>query len=171
MLNGVVQAGTGVGQTVKMPPRIVESIEELQSLEGQELGVSDWFEVTQERIDQFADLTHDRQWIHVDPERAARESPYKATVAHGFFSLSLISMLSKQVMVLRGDFQRLINYGLNKVRFPAPVLAGARIRGRFTLESVREFTGGIQIVWRVAIESEGGVKPCVMAEWVTRAYR
>jgi acyl dehydratase len=154
-----------------MAARIIESIEELQALQGEELGVSDWFEVTQERINQFADLTHDRQWIHVDPERAARESPYKATVAHGFFSLSLISMLSKQVMVLRGDFQRLINYGLNQVRFPAPVSAGARIRGRFRLDSVREFAGGIQIVWRVAIESEGGVKPCVVAEWVTRAYR
>jgi acyl dehydratase len=154
-----------------MAARTIERVEELKSLEGEEVGVSDWFEVTQERIDQFADLTHDRQWIHVDPERAVRESPYKATVAHGFFSLSLISMLSKQVVVLRGDFQRLINYGLNKVRFPAPVPAGARIRGRFTLDSVREFAGGIQIVWRVAIEHEGGEKPCVVAEWVTRAYR
>jgi len=160
-----------LGDTVEMPEQTINSLEELKSLEGNELGVSDWFDVTQERINQFADLTHDHQWIHVDPERAARESPYKATVAHGFFSLSLISMLSKQVMVLGGDFQRLINYGLNKVRFPAPVPAGARIRGRFTLQSVREFAGGVQIVWRVSIECEGGVKPCVVAEWVMRAYR
>ncbi len=160
-----------VGDTVKMAARMIETREQLKSLEGEELGVSDWFEVKQEQIDQFADLTHDRQWIHVDPERAARESPYEATVAHGFFSLSLISMLSKQVIVLRGDFQRLINYGLNKVRFPAPVPAGTRIRGRFALQSVRELADGIQIVWRVKIEREGGEKPCVVAEWVTRAYR
>ena len=154
-----------------MQPRNIESMEELTALEGQELGVSDWIEVTQEQINQFADLTSDHQWIHVDPDRAATESPYGATVAHGFFTLSLISSLSKQVMSLRGEFQRLINYGLNKVRFPAPVPAAARIRGRFTLQSVREFAGGIQIVWRVTIEREGGGKPCVVAEWITRAYR
>jgi len=160
----------GVGHTETMATRVIESIEELKNLEGEELGVSDWLEVTQEQIHRFADLTQDHQWIHIDPERAARESPYKATIAHGFFTLSLISTLSKQVMVLRGDFRRLINYGLNKVRFPAPVPAGSRIRGRFAVQSVREVAAGAEIVWRVAVEGEHSAKPCLIAEWVTRAY-
>jgi len=154
-----------------MQPNKIESMEQLTALAGHELGVSEGIEVTQERSNGFADLTNDHQWIHVDPERAAKESPYGTTVAHGFLTLSLISSLSKHVLSLGGEFQRLINYGLNKVRFPAPVPAGARIRGRFQLDSVREFAGGIQIVWRVTIENESGGKPCMVAEWVTRAYR
>ncbi len=154
-----------------MQPRTIETLEELIALEGRELGVSDWIEVTQLQINKFADLTSDHQWIHIDPERAAKESPYGITVAHGFFTLSLISSLLKHVLRLRGDFQRLINYGLNKVRFPAPVPAGARIRGRFTLQSVREVEDGVQVIWLVHIDREGSEKPCVAAEWITRAYR
>ena len=154
-----------------MQPRTIETLEELMALEGRELGASGWIEITQQQIDQFADLTSDHQWIHIDPERAAKESPYGTTVAHGFFSLSLISSLLRHLVRLRGDFQRLINYGLNKVRFPSPVPAGARIRGRFRLQSVREVEDGVQMIWLVQIEREGSEKPCVAAEWVTRAYR
>ena len=146
-----------------MQPRTIETLEELIVLEGRELGVSDWIEVTQQQINQFADLTSDHQWIHIDPERAAKESPYGTTVVHGFFTLSLISSLLKHVFRLRGDFQRLINYGLNRVRFPAPVPAGTRIRGRFTLQSVREVEDGVQIIWLVHIDREGGKKPCAAA--------
>ncbi len=154
-----------------MQPRTIETLEELMALEGRELGVSGWIEITQQQIDQFADLTSDHQWIHIDPERAAKESPYGTTVAHGFFSLSLISSLLRHLVRFRGDFQRLINYGLNKVRFPSPVPAGSRIRGRFRLQSVRELEDGVQMIWLVLIEREGSEKPCVAAEWVTRAYR
>ena len=157
--------------SIRMQPRTIETLEELIALEGRELGVSDWIEVTQQQINKFADLTSDHQWIHIDPERAAKESPYGITVVHGFFTLSLISLLLKHVLRLRGDFQRLINYGLNKVRFPAPVPAGARIRGRFTLQSVREVEDGVQVIWLVHIDREGSEKPCVVAEWITRAYR
>ena len=154
-----------------MAARVIQTVEELKRFEGREVGVSDWLQVTQSRIDQFAGVTEDRQWIHVDPERAAKESPYGTTIAHGFLSLSLVSLLWHQSVVLRGDFQRLINYGLNRVRFPAPVPVDSRIRGRFDLQGVREFAGGIQIALKATIEREGGTKPCLVAEWLLRAYR
>src|SRR5215471_4793867 len=110
----------------------IESIAALNGLVGQEVAVSDWLEVSQERIDLFAETTEDRQWIHTDPERAARESPFKETIAHGFLTLSLLSELCKRAMSVSG-VRMGINYGLNRVRFVAPVPAGARIRGRFML--------------------------------------
>ena len=154
-----------------MSLRIIEGVKELKALVGQEVAVSDWFEVTQDRINVFADATEDHQWIHIDPQRAAGESPYGVTIAHGFLSLSLLSALAQRTVEVQGDFKMGINYGLNRVRFPAAVPAGTRIRGRFTLQSVDEFDGGIQITWLVTVEAEGAAKPSVVAEWVKRAYR
>jgi acyl dehydratase len=153
-----------------MPPRIIESIGELKSLIGQEVGVSDWFEVTQSRINAFAETTGDHQWIHVDPERAKTDSPFGTTIAHGFLTLSLLSPLSVQAVTVSGDFKMGINYGLNRVRFPAPVPSGARLRARFALQSVEDITGGVQITWGVTVEVEGAQKPSLVAEWLVRAY-
>lgn len=153
-----------------MPPRVISSIEELKGLVGQEVGVTDWFEVTQSRINDFAEATEDRQWIHIDVERARAESPYKSTIAHGFLTLSLISHLAKQAVQMSGSFKMGINYGLNRVRFPAPVPSGARIRGRYSLQSLDEIDGGIQITWNVTIEVEGSQKPSLVAEWLVRQY-
>jgi acyl dehydratase len=150
--------------------RVIEGIDELQSLAGQEIGVSDWIEVTQPMIDSFAETTGDRQWIHTDPERAARESPFGATIAHGFLTLSLLSRLKSQAVSVRG-IKMAINYGLNRVRFPSPVRSGARIRGRFTLQSVEPIEGGVQTVVAGTVEIEGEGKPAVAAEWVLRYYR
>ncbi len=151
--------------------RIIETVEEIRSLIGQEVAVGDWFTVDQTRIDAFADATGDHQWIHQDVERAKTESPFGCTIAHGFLTLSLLSTLSHDCFEIRGDFKMRINYGLNRVRFPAPVLAGARIRPRFTLQSLEEFEEGYQVVWVVNVEVEGGRKPVLYAEWVVRLYR
>ncbi len=153
-----------------MPARIIGSLEELRSLSGQEAGVSDWYPINQNQINQFAETTEDRQWIHLDVERAKAESPYGSTIAHGFLTLSMLSHLSREAVDLRGDFKMRINYGLNRVRFPAAVLSGARIRGRFSVGAIEEITGGIQIIWNVTVEAEGSDKPVCAAEWVVRAY-
>src|ERR1700675_1756544 len=120
-----------------MPVTHIESIDQLRDLIGRDVAVSDWLAVSQERINQFAEATEDRQWIHVDPERAARESPFKETIAHGFLTLSLLSELGKRAMSV-GGVRMGINYGLNRVRFVSPVPAGSRIHGRFTLTMVEE---------------------------------
>jgi acyl dehydratase len=147
-------------------------VDELAGLIGQEVAVSDWLEVSQERIDRFAEATGDLQWIHLDAERAAAESPYKATIAHGFLTLSLVTALSRDAFQIEGPFRMGVNYGLNRVRFPAPVPSGARIRARFSLLRLEEFEGCIQFTWRVTVELDGGgAKPCLAAEWITRAYR
>ena len=146
-------------------------IEELRSKTGQEIAVSDWFEITQDRIDNFADTTEDHQWIHVDRQRAATESPFKTTIGHGFLSLSMLAPIMMNTVKVAGDFKHGINYGLNRVRFPAPVPAGSRIRGHITPQSVDEHDWGVQTVWLVNVEIEGAAKPCVVAEWVTRSYR
>jgi acyl dehydratase len=147
----------------------IESLGELNHLVGQEVAVSDWFEVTQERINLFAEATEDRQWIHTDPERAARESPFKQTIAHGFLTLSLLSELARQAMSV-GGVRMGINYGLNRVRFVSPVPAGARIRARFTLAALEEISGGLQATWNVTVERDGSNKPCCVAEWLVRYY-
>ena len=150
--------------------RVIHSLEELKQLVGHEAGVSDWLQMTQERIGQFADATGDHQWIHVDPARARAESPYGATIAHGFLTLSLLPRLLSETLRLDLDGKMRINYGLNRLRFPAAVPAGARLRGCFVLASVEDFPGGVQLTWTVTVEIEGGAKPCVAAEWVTRQY-
>jgi acyl dehydratase len=154
-----------------MPARILHSVAEIRALVGQEVGVSDWTEVGQDRITQFAEATGDHQWIHLDAERAARESPYQSTIAHGFLSLSFLPALGRQVVRYGDAFRMTINYGLNRVRFPAAVRSATRIRGRFQLVSAEEFEGGVQLTWAVTVEAEGSAKPCVVAEWITRAYR
>jgi acyl dehydratase len=151
--------------------RIIESIEELRSLIGQEVAVGEWFAVEQSRVDLFADATGDHQWIHLDAARARTESPYGSTIAHGFLTLSLLSQLSRECVEIQGDFKMRINYGLNRVRFPAPVPAGSRIRARFTLHGVTEIDQGYQVVWAVTVDVEGARKPALYAEWLVRLYR
>jgi acyl dehydratase len=146
------------------------TIDELRSRTGQEIVSSDWILIDQQLINAFAEVTNDRQWIHVDAERARSESPYGRTVAHGFLTLALMSHLSHDALEIRGDFQRRINYGLNRVRFPAPVPEGARIRARFLLQSLAEVDGGYQIVWLATVDVEGSQKPALVAEWVVRLY-
>ncbi len=143
------------------------TIDELQKLTGKEIGVSGWLEVTQQRIDQFAEATGDNQWIHTDPERA-QKSPLGGTIAHGFLTLSLVSILAHEAIHLEGDFAHRLNYGLNRVRFTAPVKSGSRIRGRFTLQSLTEVNGGYQITYVVMVEIEGSGKPALVAEWLVR---
>lgn len=152
-----------------MPVTEIESIAQLGEYVGREVGTSDWLDVSQERINQFAEATEDRQWIHLDVERAARESPFKETIAHGFLSLSLLSVLGKSAMSVDG-VRMGINYGLNRVRFVSPVPAGARIRGRFTLATLEEIKGGVQATWNVTVERDGSAKPCCVAEWLVRYY-
>ena len=154
-----------------MSMQIVANFEELNSLIGQEIGVGDWFEVSQRLIDSFAELTHDPQWIHIDPVRAQLESPYGATVAHGFLTVSLLSYLHRDRIEVRGDYTRSINYGFNRLRFPAAVPAGSRIRLRSTLQSVEEIEGGLQCIWNITVEIEGNHKPALVAEWIGRLYR
>ena len=154
-----------------MPTRVIEGTEELKSLIGQEVGVSDWVEVTQSRINDFADATEDHQWIHIDVERAKAETPFQSTIAHGFLTLSLLPYLAAQAYKLQGEFKMGINYGLNRLRFVSPVPSGSRIRARFALQSVEDVTDGIQITWSVTCETDGGQKPALVAEWLVRSYK
>jgi acyl dehydratase len=136
---------------------------------GTEIGVSDWMEITQDRVDAFATATNDHQWIHVDRDRAAA-SPFGGTIAHGFLTLSLTVALSAQVPLDVGSPMMGINYGLEKVRFPAPVPVGSRIRARVGLVSVTDVQGGIQLNRQVTIEVEGTEKPAMVAETISRLY-
>jgi acyl dehydratase len=151
-------------------PVVVETVESLKEYLGKEIGVSEWLTVTQERIAQFAEATEDRQWIHLDRERAERESPYGTTIAHGFLTLSLISRFMKDVIQVRSGIGMAVNYGLNRVRFPSPVRAGSKIRLRMTLLSVKEVPGAYETIFSVTVESEGGEKPCCVAESIVRYY-
>ena len=153
--------------------REFNSIEELQPLVGQEVAVSDWVTIDQERIDRFADATNDHQWIHVDPERA-KTGPFGTIVAHGFLTLSLLPYLTYQAIAFNNT-KLAINYGLDRVRFPAPVPVGSRLRGRFKLQKIeilKPLRGmpGAQLVWEVTIEREGSSKPVCVAESVSRRY-
>ena len=142
---------------------------ELPSLKGQPLGVSEWFEITQQRVNTFADATDDHQWIHVDVERASRESPFGGPIGHGFLTLSLFVPMWSQVLVVT-DVGMAVNYGLNKVRFPAPVPVGSKVRLTATLVDVEEVKGGLQLTVGGVIEREGGDKPVCVLESVTRLY-
>ena len=148
---------------------IIEGIAALRERIGSEVVTSDWFEVPQQRINEFAQATGDFQWIHVDVPRAERESVYGTTIAHGFLTLSLLSCFLTESIELRG-FRMGVNYGLNRVRFTGPVPAGSRVRARFVLAAVEEIQGGVQMIWNVAVEREGGDKPVLVAEWLTRRY-
>src|SRR6476659_10813506 len=149
--------------------RSITTFDELTSAAGQELGTSDWLEIDQERVNQFANATGDHQWIHVDVERAAA-GPFGGTIAHGYLTLALIPMLGTQVFRLETPCAKL-NYGVNKVRFPAPVPVGSRIRAHFELLEVSEVEGGVQVVTKGTVEREGEEKPVCVAEMVSRQYR
>jgi acyl dehydratase len=144
-----------------------ESIAGLRLSMGREIAVSDWLFVTQGQIDRFAEAIHDRNWIHVDPVRAARESPFETTIAHGFLTLSLVTALLQSALAI-ADAALAINCGLNRVRFVAPVPVNSRIRGRFTAIAVDDIGAGVQVTWGVQVEREGGEKPCCVAEWLVR---
>lgn len=149
----------------------VDTPDSLKEYVGKEIGVSEWLRITQERIAQFAEATEDRQWIHLDRERAEKESPFGTTIAHGFLTLSLISRFMKDVIQVRSGVGMAINYGLNRVRFPSPVRTGSKIRARATLLSVKEVSGALEASFSVTVESEGGEKPCCVAESIVRYYR
>jgi acyl dehydratase len=147
---------------------IFESVDELRAAVGTELGRSDWILIDQERIDRFAEATGDLQWIHTDPERAA-ESPFGSTIAHGFLTLSLLSVIGEQALQVNG-IRMGVNYGVNKVRFPAPVPVGSRVRGHMTLVDLTDVSGGVQLVTQVTIVRENSDKPVCVAESVSRLY-
>lgn len=149
-------------------PRIFTSADELKAAVGEQLGYSDWLEIDQKRIDLFADATGDHQWIHVDPEKAAT-GPFGTTIAHGYLTLSLLPALVPQVMRVEG-MKMGVNYGSNKVRFPAPVPVGSRLRATAVLKEVTEAGGGVQVTAAVTVEREGGDKPVCVAESVSRYY-
>jgi acyl dehydratase len=145
------------------------TLAEMREVVGQEVAVSDWVRVDQARIDLFADATDDHQWIHVDPARCERESPFGAPVAHGFLTLSLLSSLFEKSMRMT-DAKMVVNYGMNKVRFPAPVPVGSRVRARLTLLKIVELAEGAQLEWSVLMEREGQSKPVCVAELLLRRY-
>jgi acyl dehydratase len=152
-----------------MSSKTTTTLAELPSLKGQQLGVSEWFEVTQERVNTFADATDDHQWIHVDPERATAESPFGGPIGHGFLTLSLFVPMWSQVLQVT-DITMGVNYGLNKVRFPAPVPVGSRVRVSATLLDVEEVKGGLQLTVSGVVEREGSDKPVCVLESLTRLY-
>jgi acyl dehydratase len=152
-----------------------ELIERYRTLQGQEIHVGPWLEIDQQRIDDFARVTGDEQWIHVDSQRAEKESPYGTTIAHGFLTLSLLPYLtqSNQPDFFTDNYPGMrlrVNYGLNKLRYPAPVLCGSKIRARTTVQSAEEVRDGVQIVYLLTIEIEGEKKPACVAEQVMRVY-
>jgi acyl dehydratase len=154
-----------------MPKRILESPGALKALVGQELAVTDWFTVTQERIQQFADATLDHQWIHVDVDRARRESPFKAPIAHGFLTLSLLPHFMHEAFAIKEGVRLGVNYGLNRVRFVSPVPAGSNIRARIALQSLKEIPpNAVEVIFNATVELQGTEKPCCVAEWIARYY-
>ena len=157
-----------------MAPFEIENLNSLKQYEGREFPPTDWFVVTEDRIQKFADATEDHQWIHLDSERAQHESPFGGCIAHGFLTLSLLSFFLKQAIQIRSGIAMSVNYGLNKVRFPAAVRAGASVRARVTLLSVKlsekvspEF---VDAAFVIHVESESSQKPCCVAEWLVRYY-
>jgi acyl dehydratase len=173
-----------------MPPFEIENLNSLKQFEGRDFPATEWFVITQDRILKFADATEDRQWIHVNPERAQSESPFGGSVAHGFLTLSLLSHFLKQAIHIRSGVALSVNYGLNKVRFPSPVRAGSAVRARVTLLSAKlpekesrgfmkkevgEFTekdsrGFLDAAFLIHVASESAEKPCCVAEWLVRYY-
>ena len=146
----------------------ISTIAEAKAREGEEIGVSDWYLVTQEAVDLFAEVTGDQYWIHTDPERA-RQTPFGGTIAHGYFTLSLAPALTDEVMELHG-FTFAVNYGLNRVRFPAPMPVGGRVRVTARLKDVDDVPGGAQMTLELTFERDGGEKPVCIAETLARVY-
>ena len=152
-----------------MQRAIFTSADDLERLRGQRVGESDWLTITQELVDEFARITNDRQWIHVDPERARRDSPMGATIAHGFLTLSLLSSMIAQV-VSYPTARMSLNYGFDRVRFVSPVPVGSEIRGVFAVEDVRRVGDAAQVTWHVEVEVRGASKPALSALWIGRTY-
>ena len=148
--------------------RTITGLDELKDAEGETLGSSDWHEVTQKDVDTFADVTGDHQWIHVDVERA-KETPFGGTIAHGYYTLSLAPKFSYSLMSIEG-FAFGVNYGVNRVRFPAPLPVGSKVRMRMKLASIEDIAGGAQIITELTFEREGGEKPVCVAESLARVY-
>lgn len=154
-----------------MPPRVFESLDAVKQMVGQEVAVTDWFTMTQDRIQQFADATLDHQWIHVDVERAKKESPFKTPIAHGFLTLSLLAHFMETAVSIDQKFSLAVNYGMNKMRFVSPVKVEARIRARFVLVATRDVEPrGLEAQYNATIEVEGSDKPACVAEWLVRYY-
>jgi acyl dehydratase len=147
----------------------IDNLRGLSERIGDELATSDWIEITQARVDAFAETTEDRQWIHVDPDRAARESPYGATIAHGFLTLSLISRMARTAMTFPTS-RMAVNYGINRVRFVSAVPVGSRLRARFSPQAVEPIENGVQVTWKATVERDGGTKPACVAEWIVRYF-
>ena len=152
-----------------MPPLVMETPHSLIGFVGREIATTEWFLVAQDRIERFAETTEDRQWIHVDPERAQKDT-YGTTIAHGFLTLSLLSHFLRQAIQIESGVRMSVNYGLNRVRFPSPVPAGSRIRARFTLQTLEDMADAVEATFSVVIERESSGKPCCVAEWVIRYY-
>ena len=153
-----------------MLPLVVVNPQSLRELVGRELEVTEWFVVSQDRIALFADATEDRQWIHLDRARASEESPYATTIAHGFLTLSLISHFLKSAIQIQSGVRLAVNYGLNRVRFPAAVHADSRIRARVALLALKELSDSVEATYSVTIEREQSEKPACVAEWIVRYY-
>jgi acyl dehydratase len=151
-------------------PLVLKNPQALKEFVGKEIGVTEWFRLTQERIEQFAQATEDRQWIHLDQARAGRESPYGGTIAHGFLTLSLIAHFVHEVMRIEGGLRLAVNYGLNRVRFPAAVPAESRIRARVGLQAFKEIADSVEAIYNVAVEIEAAEKPGCVVEWIVRYY-
>ncbi|MFE5193364.1 MaoC family dehydratase [Streptomyces sp. NPDC056601] len=149
-------------------PRVFATVDELRAAVGEQLGYSDWVEIEQKRIDQFADATGDHQWIHVDPERA-KDGPFGTTIAHGYLTLSLLPLFGPQLIKVDG-MKMGVNYGTNKVRFPAPVPVGSRLRANAKITGVDDVPGGVQVSVAFTVERDGGDKPVCVAESVSRYY-
>lgn len=159
-----------------MPPFEIENLNSLKQFESRQFPATDWFVVTQDRIQKFADATEDRQWIHLDPDRAQRESPFGGTIAHGFLTLSLLSYFLKQAVQIRAGVAMTVNYGLNKVRFPSALRAGSPVRARVTLLSAKRSTEKetpefVDATFLIQVESQSSAKPCCVAEWLIRYYQ
>ena len=152
-----------------MPKVLIPNVEELKKMVGREVGVSDWHPVTQEAINQFADATLDHQWIHIDPARAKKESPFGGPIAHGYYTLSLAPYLLGKVMEVK-EIKMAVNYGLNKLRFTAPVPIPSQVRLRAALTEIEEIRGGVQAIFNLQFEVEGKEKPACVAEAVYRYY-
>jgi acyl dehydratase len=149
---------------------MITTLEEFKGFAGREIAVTDWLDITQERIQQFADATGDHQWIHIDPERAQRESPYGATIAHGFLTLSLLPKFLKDSLEI-SDVRMAINYGLNRVRFPSAVRPGSRIRARIVLQTIRDVGDATEAAYSITFECQDAEKPCCVAEFLSRYYQ
>jgi acyl dehydratase len=153
-----------------MAPLVVDGPKSLKEFVGKEIAVTEWFPIMQGRIAQFAEATGDQQWIHLDEARAGKESPYGGTIAHGFLTLSLMSQFVQEAIQVKNGVRLAVNYGLNRVRFPAAVRAGSRIRARVSLMGLKELPDSVEVAYGMTMEREGSDKPACVAEWLVRYY-